>query len=209
MFGRILWYVFPVERGGLSERVDTGNSHHTPPTTSGRQLLAGAGTIVKFYGPIKAAGVLEYLHLPYTGDTPACWKSEEILALPRIPPLKMRETQKKTEIKAGLGGSAAPVTPEHRPPPCRPPSSCPWWPPPPPTRSSSPAPWPSSAAGAVNTQFALATGLTACQLSVLLNYIAIAMVCYFDFMILFSKTRGFKIPLFRFGHFSNPDWQPY
>ena len=53
------------------------------------------------------------------------------------------------------------------------------------------------------------TGLTACQLSVLLNYIAIAMVCYFDFMILFSKTRGFKIPLFRFGHFSNPDWQPY
>ena len=167
------------------------------------------GSIVKFYGPIKAAGVVEYLHHPYTGDTPACWKSEEILALPRIPPLKMRETQKKTEIKAGLGGSAAPVTPEHRPPPCRPPSSWPWWPPPPPTRSSSPAPWPSSAAGAVNTQFALATGLTACQLSVLLNYIAIAMVCYFDFMILFSKTRGFKIPLFRFGHFSNPDWQPY
>ena len=79
------------------------------------------GTIVKFYGPIKAAGVLEYLHHPYTGDTPACWKSEEILAHPRIPPLKMRETQKKTEIKAGLGGSA-PVssTDRHhadRPPP--------------------------------------------------------------------------------------------
>ena len=154
MFGRILWYVFPVERGGLSERVDTGNCHHTPPATS---FWPAPGTIVKFYGPIKAAGVLEYLHHPYTGDTPACWKSEEILALPRIPPLKMRETQKKTEIKAGLGGSAAPVTPEHRPPPCRPPSSCPWWPPPPPTRSSSPAPWPSSAAGAVITQFALAT----------------------------------------------------
>ena len=105
MFGGILWYVFPVERGGLSKGVDTCNCHHTPPATSSQQR-PGPGTIVKFYGPIKAAGVLEYLHHPHTGtgDTPACWKSEEILALPQIPPVKMRETQKKTEIKAGLGG---------------------------------------------------------------------------------------------------------